>query len=444
MRPLTCLAWCMLLLSCAAIAQTAQSPIAAMELQDGDSFVFVGDSITHGGSYTQYVEDFYFTRYPERRIRFHNAGISGDKAQDALDRFDLDIVAYKPQYATVLLGMNDGAYSHFDHDIFATYERDMGILLDQLEALGAKILVMAPTQFDHVNNAARMNDEKYRGRARQRSPYYNAVLAFYGAWLREQVFQRGLGFADLWTPLNDLTLEQRKTNPAFTFIPDSIHPQQKGHAIMAAALIRGLNPKRAGVSAIALSRNGRTWTSAESGGAVSNLKGKRNGLTFTFSARSLPWVLPPEAQLGYDLANAGPTLSKETLHVAGLPPGDYEIDIDGQNIGGPYSHTALAAGLELQSNPLTPQYQQALEAALLNQERHAKTIRPIRGLRAKYKSVHRQRPFDAKKLDAAMAINEPKIKELEAQAAGYEDKIHALVQPIAKAYEIKRVSSRQK
>ena len=59
----------------AAPKQTA--PASALELQEGETLVFLGDSITHQCLYTQYVEDFFYTRYPERRLHFHNAGGSG-------------------------------------------------------------------------------------------------------------------------------------------------------------------------------------------------------------------------------------------------------------------------------------------------------------------------------------------------------------------------------
>ena len=85
-----------------------------IELKDGDTFVFLGDSITHQCLYTQYVEDYFYTRMPKVRIHFHNAGVGGDRAQNALDRFEDDVAAFKPKYVTILLGMNDGAYRGFE------------------------------------------------------------------------------------------------------------------------------------------------------------------------------------------------------------------------------------------------------------------------------------------------------------------------------------------
>ena len=52
--------------------------LGAAPFKDGDTVVFLGDSITHGGRYHQFITDFYRTRYPDARIRFVNSGIGGD------------------------------------------------------------------------------------------------------------------------------------------------------------------------------------------------------------------------------------------------------------------------------------------------------------------------------------------------------------------------------
>ena len=126
-----------LVLASAAVAQTnAFKPIhAKIDLKDGDTLVFLGDSITHQCLYTQYVEDYFYTRFPKMRIRFHNAGVGGDRATNALVRFDDDVAAFKPAYITILLGMNDGSYRDFDKAVFDTYQRDMTLLLDRISTL---------------------------------------------------------------------------------------------------------------------------------------------------------------------------------------------------------------------------------------------------------------------------------------------------------------------
>ena len=70
----------------AAEAPAFKTLLPQMTLEDGDTLVFLGDSITHQCLYTQYVEDFYYTRFPKLHIHFHNAGVGGDRASDALVR----------------------------------------------------------------------------------------------------------------------------------------------------------------------------------------------------------------------------------------------------------------------------------------------------------------------------------------------------------------------
>ena len=122
------------LLSAAALVHAAEPEAAApafkpivsdIDLKDGDTLVFLGDSITHQCLYTQYVEDYFYTRFPKQRLHFHNAGVGGDRARNALDRFEEDVAVYKPKYVTMLLGMNDGTYRDFDQQIFDTYQQDM-------------------------------------------------------------------------------------------------------------------------------------------------------------------------------------------------------------------------------------------------------------------------------------------------------------------------------
>ncbi len=219
--------------------ETFPAPPAKIELDEGDTLVFLGDSITHQCLYTQYVEDFFYTRFPAKRIRFHNAGVGGAKAWDALERFDRDVADYKPKYVTILLGMNDGRYQPFNQEIFDTYQNDMGKVIDRIKKTGAAPVVMSPTMFD--SRAARLrkpNDDSGK------LELYNSVLAYYGQWLREVATKNGDSFVDMYSPLNNLTFEQRKTEPRFTMIRDSVHPDPPGQIVMAYSIIEDLGLRR--------------------------------------------------------------------------------------------------------------------------------------------------------------------------------------------------------
>lgn len=430
-----------LLLAGTAGAWDQKPLVAKIELANGDGLVFLGDSITHQSLYTQYVEDYFYTRYPERRIRFHNSGVGGDRCADALVRFDADVAHFKPKYVTILLGMNDGAYQAYNQSVFETYERDMLQVIDRIRSIGATPIVMTPTMFDAT--AARLanrGDDK-------RNRYYNATLAYYGALLREEAITKGLGFVDMYSPLNNITVEQRKTDPKFTLIRDAVHPDAPGQVVMAAAIIEALHPNRnVSTIQIGIGRTGHVRTQATGGRAI-GIETDGEHLSFTFVAEALPWVLPAEAALGYRLTHSGHRLSRESLRVVGLKAGNYELKIDGVAVG-TYTDAALARGIELQENAKTPQHQQALAVAMLNKERNDQAVRPLRNLWGAKKgqrfaeAAAKANPNDKKAaerltgLNAQLAEFDKKIAELVAKAKGFEDKIYQSNRPKEHRYEL--------
>lgn len=82
-------------------------PAAGETFRDGETVCFLGDSITHGGRFHSHVYDYYLTRFPERAIRFVNAGVSGDSARGAMGRLAEDVIDKRPSAVVVMLGMND-------------------------------------------------------------------------------------------------------------------------------------------------------------------------------------------------------------------------------------------------------------------------------------------------------------------------------------------------
>lgn len=414
--------------------------LAGIELKNSDTLVFLGDSITHQCLYTQYVEDYFYTRYPDRRIHFHNSGVGGDRAADALARFDDDVAAFKPKYVTILLGMNDGSYTKFNPEIFDTYEKGMTTLLDGIAALGATAIPMTPTM--HDSRAARM-----RKPMEPRDTYYNAVLAYYGTWLREQAGVRGLGFVNMWTPLNDLTMEQRKKDPKFTMIPDAVHPAAAGQFVMAVAIINDMVTKSSVFSVNVRPGKDGKWAGTAAAAKLSDLAGGDN-ISFTLKANALPWVVPPDAIDGVKLTHSGHRYGQERLTIGGVKAGKYELKIDGQ-IAGTYTDGQLAFGVELEENEKTPDFQQALKVAMLNKERNDKAIHPLRDLwgalkRKRYdilKAGQDKTAVDAKReaLEKWLPEFKANVAKALADAKNYEDQIYQANQPVARKYELTRV-----
>lgn len=419
-----------------------------IDLQDGDTFVFLGDSITHQRLYTQYVEDFFYQRFPDRRINFHNAGVGGARAWDALARVSQDVLQYKPRYVSILLGMNDGSYQPFNPDIFATYSKDMTNLVSQLKEGGATPILMSPTMFD--SRAARIRVNPRRPRSPEMLAQYNSVLAYYGRWLQEQAVESGLSYVDMFGPLNDLTVEAREKDSSFTLIKDAIHPDPPGQIVMAFAMIDDLGLRK-GLSNIRIQPSPKGFRANSSGGKVSNIKAVEDMIEFDWTATGLPWVLPPEAQVGVDMLRLGHKASKEGLEVHGLSPGTYELLIDGVSVGN-YTDVSLSRHIELQANDKTPQYQQALKVAMLNKKKNEGPVKQLRDSWRVFQSWARHsrdlktQPNNAElvkviaKEHKRLANLEQQVSDAKAAAMKIEDEIYKANQPVTRHFVLKKVN----
>ena len=406
-----------------------------IELNDGDNFVFLGDSITHQCLYTQYVEDYFYTRFPAKRIHFHNSGVGGDRASDALARFDDDVAAFKPKYVSILLGMNDGSYRDFDKGVFDTYTAGMTKVLERISEIGAVAIPMTPTMHD-------ARAQRLRGKVQEpRDTFYNGVLALYGRWLQEQAEVRGLGFVDMFGPLNDLTLAQRKTDATWTMIKDGVHPGPVGQTVMAVAMIEDM-VKKSPVSAVTVQRVNGKLTANAVNGKVTDLA--ESGISFSLLANALPWVLPADTAEGQTLTHLGHKYSNEKVTVRGLEAGKYALKIDGVEVG-QWTDGQLAFGVELEGNEKTPQFQQALKVATLNKDRNDRVYQQIRGQYSQLKGQRRDLKVAEKAPDFAdkQAAFEKwhgdmkaKVASLLEEARKLEDQIYQANQPAAHKYEL--------
>ncbi len=432
------------LLLSTATAEEPVKPFAKLTPADGDTLVFLGDSITSQALYTQYLETYFYTRYPQLRLKFHNAGVSGDTIADALVRFDRDVAAYRPKYVTVLLGMNDGAAERFDEALFDTYRANMQTLVEKIRAIGAGPILISPTMYDL--RAKQLNPKPD---SRGRGGYYNGVLALYGSWLREFGVDRGLGFVDAYGPLNSFTQQSRKTEPNFTLVPDGIHPDAGGHMILAYAIASDLGlSKRCSTIDVARGSDDAAVVKV-TGGKVTDARYVADGLEFTFHPASLPLPVPEAARIGAALIPLGHRLSYEAIYLHGLPAGNYTLNINDQPIGN-YTAAVLESKLELESIESTPQYQQALRVMELNEKRNVEVVVPLRDLWRAQKTLARTRrelaasPNDEtlkKRITAyerKLATFDDQVAEFEAKSRMFEEAIYQANRPQALQFRIVR------
>src|SRR3954465_2679095 len=92
------------LLTFAIFAPIARANFA---IHDGDTVVFLGDSITAARAYGKIIETYTLLRFPDRKVHFVNVGQGGDTAAGGLNRLDRDVFANKATVLTVASGVND-------------------------------------------------------------------------------------------------------------------------------------------------------------------------------------------------------------------------------------------------------------------------------------------------------------------------------------------------
>src|SRR5436309_4186322 len=89
------------------LSQAAHAQPADFAIRDGDIVVFLGDSITAERTYGKIIENYTLLRFPDRKVKFINAGIGGDTAAGGLARLQRDVFDRHATLLTVAYGIND-------------------------------------------------------------------------------------------------------------------------------------------------------------------------------------------------------------------------------------------------------------------------------------------------------------------------------------------------
>jgi lysophospholipase L1-like esterase len=351
-------------------ADLAERPAPPL-FDDGDTLVLAGDDVTQQALYSQYLEDFFLTRFPGKTIRVINAGVQGSQAQDVLQRLSTDVAAHQPTHVAVCLGLNDGGVQPFREDLFVTFRRDLTELDRRIRDLHAVPIYLSPPMFDAKSaRIANLNPQPEGFR------FYNATLAYYGAWLRDFAADSPAPFVDLHGSLNRLTREARLRQPDFTFLPDGMHPNPAGQLVIAATFLAELGWDRP-LSEIHIDHHPMMLAATAEGGTVRNLQATAPGtISFLWEAAALPWSVPADTQPAGALLELADRFNREVLQIRGLAAGNYELLIDGRLIDR-FSHEQWDAGISLQQFS-TPQSEQSVRVAQGNRERTEAVIRPAR------------------------------------------------------------------
>ncbi len=338
--------------------------------QDGETVCFLGDSITARGSTQTIIADYYLTRFPERTIRFVNAGRSGDSAGGALGRLQDDVIAKKPTSVTIMLGMNDvgrGSYvANPDAGKLKQQQQSLNGYKANMEKVVARIraeageprlLFITPSPFDQTVVLEKDNNQ----------PGCNDGLGRCAEFVRALAATNHGTVVDFHAPMTALNLEQQKKDPKWTIVgADRVHPGAPGHLMMAWLFLKAQGAPAVVSSVKVDAAAGRAVESLNAG--VTKVAKQAGGVAFTVLEKALPFPIDPAAKPVLGLLPIEKELNQELLAVSGLAEGTYEVRIDGAAVA---RHTAgeLAHGINLALNEATPQFKQAQAVARHDEQR---------------------------------------------------------------------------
>jgi len=315
------LAGILIFLNTLATAQT-KPPAEPFSLKDGDRVVFLGNSLLENDVLHGYLELALTTRWPTRNVTFRNIGWSGDNVfGDTRSYFTNPPTSYellmqqitdaKPTLVFVAYG---GVEAQEGEAGLAHFNEGLNKLLDKIEELGAKAVLLSPIPvLSTINAAAR-----------------NAMLQRYAAAIATTAAERGARYVDVFNPILEI---QKKTK----ITDNDIHLDETGYYHLALALENGLglSARQENISIIFSKQNVASSTSAKILG-IGN-----SGLRFRTEGNYLP-LPPPKAD--------NPEASEWTVQITGLKKGFYALTSDGTQVAAA-SAEQWAAGVNIHQGP---------------------------------------------------------------------------------------------
>lgn len=209
-----------------------------MRLEKGQKLLFIGDSITDcerqrpdgeglfgalGKGYVALIDALLQAVYPELGIRVVNKGNSGNTVRDLQERWQEDVLAQKPDWLSIMIGIND-VWRQYDtplitewHVYTEEYEETLRNLVDKTKPHLKGLVLMTPFYLEPNP------EDKMR-----------KTMDEYGAIVKKVAADTGAVFVDTQAAFN-VVLEE--LYPA-TLAWDRVHPTYAGHMVLARAFLK--------------------------------------------------------------------------------------------------------------------------------------------------------------------------------------------------------------
>jgi lysophospholipase L1-like esterase len=211
-----------------------------MSLARNSRIVMTGDSITDcgrarpvgdsragtlGDGYVSIVDRVLAAVRPEMQLHVLNTGMSGNTVRELRARWREDVMALKPDWLSVMIGIND-VWRQFDTDpallrpvCVAEYRLTLEALLNEARGVAKGVIVMLPFYLEAAtHDPMRAMRDVYADAARQVAANVGAIVVDTQAAFNAVLPHRGRE----------------------TLAPDGVHPTPLGHMILAMAWLKAI------------------------------------------------------------------------------------------------------------------------------------------------------------------------------------------------------------
>jgi lysophospholipase L1-like esterase len=311
---------------------------AEFALRDGDTVIFLGDSITAARGFDKVVENYTLLRFPGRKVRFVNSGQGGDTAAGGSGRLERDVFALGATVLVVAYGINDiGWGTKADEEHKRAYLDAIRVIVERCRERHVRVFICSAA-------ITAGDPESAEG------GFLQAMCDEGMAIARE----RSEGTIDVQRTMRAIQRKVRaaaeqagseKDRPTL-HAPDGVHLNDLGQLAMALAILKGLGAP-ADVSSATL--DARVPATVEANACrLTNLAGDASLLEFDRLDEGLPVNFGAFGALQFRFVPVPEELNRYLLTVRGLPVGRYEILADGRPLGS-FREADLESGVNLSS-----------------------------------------------------------------------------------------------
>jgi len=204
----------------------------------GIRIVALGDSITHGAGHAGVTEDTTFRHLVQcdlgarldRPVEVVNAGVNGDIVPGALERLEANVIDRRPDVAAIMFGGNDAGYYRPETNGFADTPRvtkddfraTLTGIVERIREAGITPVLMTSPPMTEVYWGADLPAYRNNG--------INFLVAAYAQVVREIAAQSGIALVDVYQAFSE-------QEGALEFFPDGLHPDPRGHRLIADRLM---------------------------------------------------------------------------------------------------------------------------------------------------------------------------------------------------------------